>query len=312
MQLIKTYIFKNSYLKLLIVLISLQLLFLHAKIENLEKKENILSKWQLTAYNFGGLENLKPEEQINLLNNTGYKGIILRGATEENVQNLDRFIIEAEKIEDFNIQSVFVRYNFQDSETDQNRWKSVVDKIAGTRTQLWVIFGKKTEGISDSFVVAKLKEITSYCSPKGVEVILYPHSKCYIESAEEALPFVEKINQANLKLAFHLYHEIRAGNGSRINEVFANVQNWIGAVTIAGTDSVADFSSPLAMDKSTVKPIGQGNFEMKQFSEPLLLSGYLGAVGFMNFKIDEEPQVYLETSMREWEKLTDNILDVKK
>ena len=58
----------NSYFKLLFVLIVLQHLFLHAKISGLEMKENTFSKWELTAYNFGGMEKLKPEEQINLLN----------------------------------------------------------------------------------------------------------------------------------------------------------------------------------------------------------------------------------------------------
>lgn len=306
MQSLKSLIIGNSYLKFLmviIVVIVLQHLFLYAKIYGVEKDEITKPKWQFTAYNFGGLEKLKPKEQIHLLNGKGYKGIILRGATEENVQDLDVFILESRKIEDFNIQSVFIRYNFQDSEIDQNRWKTVVDKIAGSQTQLWVIFGKKAEGINDDYIENKLHEIVQYSSQKDVEVILYPHSKCYIESAEEALPFVEKIDSPNLNLAFHLYHEIRAGNGSRIPDVFEKIKENLGAVTMAGTDSIADFSKPKAMVKSTIKLIGQGNFDMNNFIVPLSKSGYKGFVGFMNFKIEEKPELYLDSSIKEWEKL---------
>ncbi len=299
----KSSIAKNGYFKLLLVLIPLQLLLLFVKVEGAKKNNCPPSKWALTAYNFGGLEKFTPEEQINLLNKKGYKGIILRGATEGNVQNLDAFIQESDEIKDFHIQAVFVRYNFTDSENDKNRWKKVVDIISEKNIQLWFIFGKKVEGITDDFIELKLREVVSYATNNKVEVILYPHSKCYIESAEEALPFVEKINHPNLNLAFHLYHEIRAGNGSRIDEVFESVKNKLGAVTMAGTDSVADFSKPKAMDNSTIKPLGEGNFDMNQFINPLRKSGYIGMVGFMNFKIDGDPEVYLKRSKTEWEKL---------
>ena len=149
-------------------------------------------------------------------------------------------------------------------------------------------------------VAVKEKEVVEYAKKKKVLVILYPHSNCYIASAEAALPFVLKINDSNLKLAVHLCHEIRAGNGSRMNEVFENVKNYIGAVTMAGTDSVADFSKPYLMDKSTIKPIGQGNFNMINFIEPLLKSKYKGLVGFINFKIEDTPEEYLKNSMNFW------------
>jgi sugar phosphate isomerase/epimerase len=87
-------------------------------------------------------------------------------------------------------------------------------------------------------------------------------------------------------------------------DVFEHVKGYIGAVTLAGTDSVADFSKPKLMDTSTIKPIGQGNFNMVKFIEPLRKSGYKGMVGFINFKIEDEPETYLKSSMMEWKKIT--------
>jgi len=197
------------------------------------------------------------------------------------------------------------RYNFTDPLPKREKWKSIVDRIANKRIELWLIFGRKAEGSTDRFIEAKLKEIVEYAKAKKVKVILYPHSNCIIATAEEALPFVQKINDPNLKLAVHLCHEIRAGNGARIKEVFLHVKPYIGAVTLAGTDSVADFSTPLLMDKSTIKPIGDGNFDVRKFIEPLRKSNYKGKVGFINFKIEDEPYEYLEKSMKVWKKMNE-------
>ena len=256
--------------------------------------------WPVTSYNFGGLEKLPPKDQVNLLHRFGYDGIILKCATKEDFQNLDRHIQAAERKEDFRIDAVFERYNFKDPAQRRERWKKVVDKISGKKIQLWVIFGKKTQGVNDAFIERKLREIVAYAAPKGVEVILYPHSSCYIESAEEALPFVDKINHPNLKLAFHLYHEIRAKNGSRLDEVMKRVQHRLGAVTLAGTDRAADYTSSRTRDTSTIKPLGQGDYDLKEFVKILKSSGYKGSVGLMNFKLPEAPKKYLPRSVKLW------------
>lgn len=258
---------------------------------------------ELTAYNFGSLGKLSPTEQIALLKKTGYKGIILNSETKEDSTDLDLFLNELKIDKHFKIHAVMVRYNFTDPLQKREGWKTIIDRIAHKKIELWFIFGKKTEGITNSFIETKLIEVVEYAKAKKVKVILYPHSKCYLASAEDALPFVEKINDHNLKLAVHLCHEIRAGNGSRMDEVFEHVKSYIGVVTLAGTDSVADFSKPILMDKSTIKPIGQGNFNMKNFIEPLRKSKYKGLLGFINFKIEDNPEVYLENSMSEWIKM---------
>jgi len=262
----------------------------------------------IAAYNFGSLGKLSPEAQIDLLKKTGYDGIILSCETREDFQNLDRYIEKTKQTKVFKVVAVFERFNFNDSTSRQERWRQVVDKIAGNGTQLWIIFGKKVDGITDGFLEAKLSEMVSYSEQKGVPVVLYPHSKCYIASAEEALPFVKKIGHPNLTLAVHLCHEIRAGNGSRMDQVFEQVKDHIGAVTLAGTDSVADYTNPKLMDSSTIKPLGQGNYHLDRFVGPLIKSGYMGTVGFINFKIEEEPNYYLGSSLKIWK----NIIETAK
>lgn len=256
-------------------------------------------KISLSAYSFGSLGELAPREQIRLLHQFGYKGIILNSERRDDSLNIDVFIAEASNYKQFKVQSVMARYNFSDPLKEN--WKVIVDKIANKGIELWVIFGAGTSGITDSLVETKLREMVEYSKKRNVTVILYPHSSCYIASAEEALPFVERINDPNLKLAVHLCHEIRAGNGARIDKVFERVKSRIGAVTLAGTDSVPDRTSDLNFDLSTIKPIGKGNYNLTMFVKSLKISGYGGMVGFINFKIDEDPKIYLPTSFRYWE-----------
>ena len=285
-----------------VLLICLMLIFSSTHL-SAAKKSNQQVDYSLVAYNFGSLGKLDPLDQIAILKSTGYKGLILNSQTKEDSVNLSIFIHELRNDTQFNIHALMVRYNFTDALQKRESWKIWVDKIARKNIEMWLIFGKKAEGITDSFIETKLKEIVDYAKTKNVSVILYPHSTCYIASAEEALPFVKKVNSPNLKLAVHLCHEIRAGNGNRLNEVFEHVKSYIGAVTLAGTDSVADFSKPFMMDKSTIKPIGQGNFNMQHFIQPLKNSGYKGKIGFINFKIEDDPKTYLENSMQVWKSL---------
>lgn len=295
-------VFRNSsYIKTF----TLNVLFLSfALVVNGQSKHQKIRVPELSAYNFGSLGKLAPLDQLAILQKTGYKGIILNSQTETDTINLDVFLAALKKNKHFKILAVMVRYDFTDPIQKREGWKKIVDRIAHKRIELWVIFGKKANGITDSFIETKLKEVVEYAKAKKVKVILYPHSKCYLASAEEALPFVKKINDPNLKLAVHLCHEIRAGNGSRIDKVFEHVKGYIGAVTLAGTDSVADFLKPKLMDTSTIKPIGQGNFNMANFVKPLCKSGYKGMVGFINFKIEDDSETYLKSSMLEWKKLT--------
>jgi len=257
--------------------------------------------WPISSYNFGGMEDLSVVEQVSLLRNSAYDGIILRIAKEQDFEMLPDFLEESDKFDDFSINAAFIRYNFNDPTERRENWTGVVDQIAGKKIQLWVIFGKKVEGYNDAFVENKLREIVDYSTPKEVEVILYPHSSCYFESAEEGLPLVKKINHDNLKIAFHLYHEIRAKNGARIHEVLEAIKPSLGAVTIAGTDSVADYSSSRARDTTTIKPLGQGTYDVKQFSQQLFETGYSGYVGFMNFKLKQSPEIYLPGSKSIWD-----------
>ena len=183
------------------------------------------------------------------------------------------------------------------------RTRTSFDKIAGRGIDLWFIFGRPVEGVTDAHVERVLGEVADAARERDVDVVLYPHSTCYIESAEEALPFVRRLDRSNLGLAVHLYHELRAGNGARIEEVVRTTSPYLKAVTLAGADSVVDRSSPRAVNKSTIKPLDQGSYDLRRMIRALDLVGYDGPVALMNFKIEAEPSDYLARSIEVWRRI---------
>jgi len=263
------------------------------------------------VYNFGGLENLSPKEQVAYLQTMGYNGISLRMAKAEHVDDMPAFLAEAALYPNFKIYSAFVRYNFQDAEVDKNRWREVVDLIEDQDVALWFIFGKPQEDVTEEKVEEILREVVAYAAEKNVPVTLYPHDKCYYYTAEQALPVVKRINHPNLKLALHLCHEMKAGNVDRLDEVVNNVHEYISFVTLSGSDKVVDRSSPRSVDRSTIKPLNKGDFDIYNFIEPLKKVAYKGPVGLLNFKIDKDYPMddYLLESLKKWKELSKYLND---
>ncbi len=261
------------------------------------------------AYNFGGLENLPPATQIKLLKDNGYDGITLRMGKAEHVQQYKEFAEIVNKTDDFKIYSVFVRYNFDATLEDQNRWKTVVDLIQDNGIDLWFIFGKPIEGVNDEQVEGILRNVVNYSASKKVPVTLYPHSWCYFYSAEQSLPMVKKINHPNLKLALHTCHELKAGNAGRLDEVVYNVQDYLSFITIAGASKVTDMTSKRSMDKTTIQPLEDSAYDFAPFLKALKKVNFKGPVGYINFKFDKAPEDYLPKSLATWKTLKNNYLN---
>ncbi|GAB5562180.1 MAG: hypothetical protein SynsKO_38270 [Synoicihabitans sp.] len=251
--------------------------------------------WDIASYNFGALMELGPDEQIATLRQYGYDALTLRVAKTDDFENLPRFLAAADQYEDFRIHAAFVRYNFEDEEFKET-WREVVDQIAERDIQLWVVYGKPVQGYDEAFVLGKTREIVDYAIPREVPVVIYPHSNCFFESAEEAMPLVEKFSAEELSVAFHLYHEIRASHGHRIPEVITNIKHRLNAVTLAGTDVAPDRSSPQAINASTVRRIGEGDYNLNGLIQALYQCDYRGPISIMNFKMTEALATYLPAS----------------
>lgn len=273
--------------------------------------QNINNYNPLFAYNLGGMQEMSPAEQINLLQGLGYDGICLQTRTQQQVENLSTFIALCDKNPSFHIESVFVRYNFKDPEDKKNTWKKVVDMIQGKDIDLWFIFGRETLPITYKEVQDILKGVAAYAQTKGVNVSVYPHSGCFFYAAEQALPAIKAIDAPNLRVIVHLFHELRAGNGNRMPEVINNVKDYMSYATLAGAEKEVDMTSAYTMDKTTIKSLDENEYDLAPFLNTLKEVQYKKPVGFINWKLDEDavPKDYLSRTIKSWKTLKNKYLN---
>lgn len=261
-----------------------------------EAREGIRYDWPLFIYNFGGLDGYSIEEQVGILQHYGYDGMTISIEKAERLDQFNQYIATAESFEDFKIYSAFYRFNYDETTGFSDDWKPVIDRLAKTDTDFWLIFGKKREVFTPEVIERQIREVVDYAAEKNVKVTLYPHSKDAIPTAEEALVYVEKINSPNLDLAVHTCHEIRAGNADRIEDVLEKVKDRLGYVTIAGSDNIPNLTNGSEWEYSTLKPLYRGNFEMMRVLKTLKALNYEGSIGFINHRISEAPEFYLPLS----------------
>jgi sugar phosphate isomerase/epimerase len=260
--------------------------------------------WPLFVYNFGGLDKFTIEDQVKLVQQYGYDGMAIDVANATKLAEYEKYAEAAKKIKNFKIYTVFYRLHYDEKIGFSKDWAKVIDKIAGTGTDLWLITGEKKESISVELLEKEIRAVVDYAAKQSVQVTLYPHSKNYIATAEEALVYVKKINKPNFNLAFHSCHELRAGNANRIEEVLEKVKDHLGYVTIAGADNIPNTTSNGSdWEASTLKPLYRGNFDVNRILKKLKKLNYKGSIGFINHRITESPEVYLplsKTTYSQW------------
>ncbi|MDQ5979251.1 hypothetical protein ESB00_08650 [Oleiharenicola lentus] len=252
--------------------------------------------WPLFTYNFGGLEKLPVAEQVSMLRRHGYAGLAVDIGSAAKLANLSQYEEAARQGADVRIFAAFYVLGYDPQTGFSRDWVQVVDRLAGTGTDLWLITGKPQDGITPDRLETEIRALVEYASGKSLKVTLYPHSKNVIATAEEALVYVKKINRPNFTLAVHTCHEIRAGNADRIEQVLENVKDHLGYVTIAGSDNLPSQVNGSEWEYSTLKPLYRGNFDLTRVLKKLRSLDYRGAIGFINHRIAEAPDVYLPLS----------------
>ena len=273
-----------------------------------ESRPALRYDWPLFVYNFGGLDKYPIEEQVTMLQRHGYAGMAIDIATAAKLAEFDRYRAAANKANDFKIYAAFYRFNFDAKAGFSRDWIHVVDRLAATGTDLWLITGQKQDGLTPELLEKEIRALVDYAASKSLKVTLYPHSKNIIATAEEALVYVKKINRTNFDLAVHTCHEIRAGNADRIEEVLEKVKAHLGYVTIAGADNIPNLTTTGSeWEYSTLKPLYRGNFDLTRVLKKLRSLDYRGSIGFINHRISEAPDTYLPLSKSTYDRWIRNL-----
>jgi sugar phosphate isomerase/epimerase len=166
--------------------------------------------------------------------------------------------------------------------------------LAGGPGMLWLALqqgGKPTsDPAGDDAAATALAALLGHADATGVEIALYPHHGFWLETAEDALRLCARLDHARLGVCFNLCHFLRTGQTDP-GPLLARCGRRLFAVTVNGAD-VAGRDWP-----TLIRPLGDGDFDLRGLLATLDKLGFDGPVGLQAFGIDRPPREHLGRSM---------------
>ncbi len=248
--------------------------------------------------------------QISELQSIGYSGFAMNVSNKRNFERLKRYQ-EAIGDDPFKVYACSVVVDFaKDLATQNAHLDNVIQSLKKSNAKLWVILrvrgGQKVEREQ---IVEFLHSATERTKAAGVELVIFPHwsanplNVSLIQSAEEALPYVEEIGSDNLFISLHLSHEIKAGNGERLNEVAAKVKPWLRLPSINGAD-VDAVNEKEGWDRG-IQPLTMGDYDSSKLLKALKSVGYEGPILLHTFGLQEAAADHHHTSFKRFQEMVD-------
>ena len=164
------------------------------------------------------MDDMTIPERANLFAELGYSGTTFAVKTDEQRTKFQKYL-ETEEFKEgkLTIPVVYFPFDFSGDIAEENiLWKKTLTFLP-KGTALWLII--KQENATVTKALDLIKNMSEEALALGKEIVIYPHDNTFIESVEDALPYIEKLDKPNLFLTMHLCHELRHGNGDRLLEV---------------------------------------------------------------------------------------------
>lgn len=264
----------------------------------------------LYTYDFGGLEKMEVESIFELLTTLNYSGIVVNGRGESSLEKLDKYLeLNKNNKGDFKVYSAYLSHRFDKFGFSDADHRAAIDRIAGKDITLWVwCKDRKQDGsITDEKVENWIRGIVDYAASKKVKVILYSHYGTYFPTALDALKLVEKINSPFLGLSINLTHELRSDKGPILKKTFKKSKKYISTIILAGSIIELDRTNADTMNSSTVMSLEKSEYDLIPFMKLTKKYGSEVPVGFVNFKIKDDPNVYLKNTIDRWIELCNEV-----
>ena len=111
------------------------------------------------------------------------------------------------------------------------------------------------------------------------------------------MPYLnEDTKRTTLFVSLHLCHEIRAGNGERLDEVAAKIKPWLRLPSINGAD--IDSVNEVIGWKRGIQPLTMGDYDSSQLLEALKSVDYKGPVILHTWGLQKAAADHHETSFK--------------
>lgn len=264
----------------------------------------------LYTYDFGGLEKMEAGAVFEMLTDLNYAGIVVDGRGKPALKRFDQYFELSEKQgENFEVYALYMSHRFDKYGFSDKDHRAAIDRIAGKGIDLWIWGKDKNQdgSVTDEKVEDWIKGIVAYAASKKVKVVLYSHYGTYFPTTNDVLQLAEKINSPYLGVSINLSHELRSEKGPVLKQTFKKSKKYISAIILSGSNIELDKTSLGTMNSSTVKSLENSEYDVVPFMKLSKKYGGNLPVGFINFKLAEDPKVYLKNTMERWVELCNEV-----
>ncbi|MCP3927642.1 MAG: TIM barrel protein [Bacteroidetes bacterium] len=266
----------------------------------------------LYVYSFGGIEDMKVDDAVEMISRLGYAGIAAQARSEQDLDRLSEYQQWSQrKGDDFIVEAAFMAHRFDKYGFSDADHRAAIDRMAGKGGYIWVWVRDVVQdgSITEEKIETFIRGILDYAISKDVKVVLYPHYNTYFPTTEDALDLVEKINHPSFGVAINLCHELMSDKGevAVLKKTFEIAKDRISAIIISGSMVELDRTSVRTMNESTIKSLDESVYDLRPYLRLIKTSGYDGPIGFINFKQPASPEDYLQRTIKRWRELCQEV-----
>lgn len=248
-----------------------------------------------------------PASQVSIASRAGYHGL---GIATMNPGTLRSFARLPEvRSGEFRIPSTLWWSEVGDP-LDTSRLDSVLASAHEMDMSIWMVAAgsKKAPGALEQ-AIEKYDRVARRCETAGVRLVLYPHAGTVIETVEESLPILDSLRRRGhpeVMTSIHLCHELKAGNGGRLDGIVKKSAPHLALASISGADS-DPITIRLGGWESVIKPLDEGTFDPRPFLASLARYGFRGTMELHTYHLKDPGKPgydqHLERSLRRWREL---------
>jgi sugar phosphate isomerase/epimerase len=283
------------------------LLFLSFAISSLWAQESNQADYPLSTFDFDFARlGEKEASQVKAVQAIGYAGLVLPVDSPKHLEKLKRY---QAAIGDgpFKVTAGLFTANFnRDLEELNGHLDKVIEALKKSNAPLWLIPRDRKNVMKREQIVAFVRSAAERTKAAGIELVLYPHYGDLMESAEEMLPFLKEVQNGNVYISLHLCHELRAGNGDRLDEIAAKIKPWLRLPSINGADKdVANEGHEAIGWKRAIQPLTMGDYDASKLMKALKSVDYKGPVVLHTFGLQQSAADHHHTSFKRFQEMRD-------
>ncbi len=254
------------------------------------------ASWPLFALDNGvGRGSWSAAQQAAVLQELGYAGISYNYTTPQDLAVWRRELAAR----DLALFGLYVSVRLEREPVIPPGLPEAIEGLRGSGAVVWLVLPTPSApGDYEERALSALRTVADLAAPAGLRVVLYPHTRSYPATADQALPLVLRSGRANVGLTVNLAHELAAGNGPALPSILRRVAPVLDLVTLNGATD-----RPAGGWEQLIQVLGRGDYDVAALLGVLREIRYTGPVGLQFYNVKGEPRANLADARAAWQAL---------